>query len=100
MSFTIVAPTCVVSLAITLFEGWLQSELTFGKIESPHPKFSAGAGSVQESWVQRMVTRLVLVTSQSPRTFHSLQSGRLFSELAQFGAPLTPAPALVMFGNG
>ena len=53
----------VVNLAITLLEGWLQFAPTVGKMESPQNVPGFGAGLVQESFVQRKVTRFFLVRS-------------------------------------
>ena len=56
-------PNCEVNLATTLLEGWLQSELTVGKMLSPQNWPGAGPGTFQASCVQRKVTRCFCVTS-------------------------------------
>ena len=45
---------------MTLFDGWLQFELTVGKIESPQNRFGFGAGLFHESLVQRKVSAVLL----------------------------------------
>src|SRR5580700_7071289 len=62
-SLTIVELICVVSFPITLFEGWLQSELMVGKKESPQNRLGFGEGLVQESLVHRKVARFLFVRS-------------------------------------